>query len=299
VQEWGKIANLCVVVENKYMSENRKDELVALANRHFADQALPLLKKALSDDLSSVVVYIAGSVANGFCDEQSDIDVEIFFTNKVSEEPLKLLNDTVIGDKMVDGVRLSYWITPHSKRLRQLQGDDLDEFWEDFNPYFLHDLQNFIPLFDENNMLKQVQTKVKFYPDEIFTRVVRGLWITINDSGVYSSKQAHKRGNLLGQNIYYYRGVEALLRLVYVLNRKYYPATKWLPRKLDGLEKDFTVRDLLNISNSNFDEQYERMMDVVQNIKDYLLTENEVIEKDCIENYGLNFSKPYFIFRAF
>lgn len=280
------------------MNDEKQDELLNLAAEYFNQHILPTLQELLGEDVSKLAVYITGSVAAGFGDEYSDVDIEIYPPEALSNETRDQLENNVAEEKTFKGVRMSVGISLLSRRLDMLRDDKLTDFWKDMNPLLLWSLQNLVVLHDKDEQLKKIQEKVVFYPDDKFVEVVRGLWITISDSGEYNSKQAHVRGDKIGEDIYFYRAVEAALRLVYLLNRKYYPPTKWLSVGIKDLENDFGSLPLQENSSSNFDEKHSAFMSVFDHLGKYLVEEN-ILEREYVDDYSLNFSKSYFIFRSF
>lgn len=91
-----------------------------------------------------------------------------------------------------------------------------------------------------------------------------------------------------------------MLRLTYILNNQYFYPTKWLTAGLDRLPEDFGLPEaLFKIESSqNAEMEYDEYMKVFERIKQFMI-QNESIEPECIENYGMIFQKPFHIFKTF
>ena len=100
--------------------------------------------------------------------------------------------------------------------------------------------------------------------------------------------------------IYLYRAVEAILRLSYILNDRYYPPTKWLSKGIGQLSNTFGLLKMLDElnKNNNLEDIYTLFTEVCQSMQQYM-SENNSIEKESIENYPNIFSKPFYVFNSF
>ena len=127
-------------------------------------------------------------------------------------------------------------------------------------------------------------------PENVKKKIIRGLWLTVKDSGEYNFSEALKRNNLIEGRIYQYRALEAMMRLAYILNNQYFYPTKWLYAGLDQLKEDFGLKDA--------ELEYAEFMKVFERIRLFMI-QNESIEEECIENYGTIFRKPFHVFKTF
>ena len=269
--------------------------LIALGKRQFESEILPQIKdKGLAD---KILVYMCGSVSLGLADENSDIDFDVLVSEKLTDEEYAICEDILGKDYFYESKRVSYGFDLKKSLGRYLRGERRN-YWEDFNPYNLHDINHYIPVLDTKFRLTELRKELGFYPKEIFTSVVRGLWITMNDGGEYNSFQCFQRGDECGADIYFGRGVEALLRMVFVLNGQYYPPTKWLNASMINIDNKFGVENLLCVGNIQFEEKRKLFMNSYNLVADFL-KENKILEKECVDNFGLNFSKEYFVFETF
>lgn len=275
---------------NKY-SEN----LIALGRKQFEGEILPKIKQANLAD--KILVYLCGSASLGFADEKSDIDFDVLVYGKMSAKEYAIMQEIFASDYEIESKRVSYGFDLKKKFGEYLRGER-ENYWDDFNPYNLYMINHYVPVLDTNSRLAELKNKLSFYPPEIFTSVVRGLWITINDSGEYNSLQCYNRSNMVGANIFFYRGLEALLRMVFVLNGQYYPPTKWLKAGMQNIENKFDTDKLFDVEDKNFSEKYDLFMQSYKKVANHL-KEKGIIEADCVDNYGMNFAKDYYTFETF
>jgi hypothetical protein len=150
-------------------------DYIRIGKEHFFEVILPIIKEISTQVADNLLVFIEGSVAYGYCDEKSDVDIDFFFDMDISA---------------------------------------------------VNNLAQAISIWDPKNLLPMIKERVGFYPEEMKKSVIRGLWVTVNDSGVYNFKEALNRNKKSEGKIYFYRAIEAILRLTYILNNLYYPPTK-------------------------------------------------------------------------
>jgi predicted nucleotidyltransferase len=274
---------------------NESARLIALGKKQFEAEILPELERQKLID--KILVYLCGSASLGFADENSDIDFDVLVSGKITVDEYSFLREIFADDYQIESKRVSYGFDL-KKKFGEYLRSERENYWEDFNPYNLYMINHYVPVLDISVRLGELKKELGFYPKDIFISVVRGLWITVNDSGEYNSLQCFKRGNFIGADIFFYRGVEALLRLVFVMNDQYYPPTKWLSAGLQNITNQFETDKLLQTEDKKFEEKYALFMQSYRLMSEYLI-QNNILEKECVENYGKNFAKDYYIFETF
>lgn len=276
-------------------------DYIRIGKEHFFEVILPIIKEISTQVADNLLVFIEGSVAYGYCDEKSDVDIDFFFDMDISAELQNQITDIFYGETYwKESVRVSYGFGGEYWKIKHIINNDLDRFWKEFNPYAVNNLAQAISIWDPKNLLPMIKERVSFYPEEMNKSVIRGLWVTVNDSGVYNFKEALNRNKKSEGRIYLYRAIEAILRLTYILNNLYYPPTKWLSKGLQQLSNDFGVLKMLEEieDNNNLTDIYNLFMEVYHSMKQYM-SDNNSIEKESIENYTCIFGKPFYIFNAF
>lgn len=276
-------------------------DYVRIGKEHFIEVILPRIKAISSQVADNILVFVEGSVAYGFCDQNSDVDMDFFIDMDISVELRNQITDIFFGETYwKELVRVSYEFGGEYWKIKHIINNDMDRFWNEFNPYAVNNLAQAIAVWDPKNLLPKIQERVGFYPEDMKKSVIRGLWVTINDSGVYNFKEALNRNKKSEARIYLYRAIEAMLRLPYILNNLYYPPTKWLSKGLHQLDNDFGILKMLEEieENNNLLYIYDLFMEVYRNIQQYMNDKN-TIEKESVENYPSIFTKSFFIFNTF
>ena len=280
------------------MSETNtlQEKLIRIGKKHFRDEMLPMLQKRGTGS-DGLVVAISGSVSYGYCDAFSDIDLTVYLRLE-SKEGDSIRTNTLM-DFQAERIRVSYRFASYQEIERFLV--DRDQIvWETVNPYTLFDLKHVIPVHDCDGILRRLQREYDFYPDDEFVQIVRGLWITINGSGLYQASQSLERQDHQTANIFFYRAVEALVRMIYILNHEYFPHTKWLFAGLSGLDNTFQwYNHAPEMSEEkSLDARIGAFLKVTENVKEQI-HKDEILNAECIEKFGSNFKFPFRVFKIF
>jgi len=159
------------------------EKLVLLEKKQFESEILPKIEQANLSD--KILVYLCGSVSLGFADEKSDIDFDVLVSEKISSEDYSLLQKIFADDYQIESKRVSYGFDL-KKKFGEYLRSERKNYWDDFNPYNLYMINHYMPALDTNDSLAELKKELGFYPKDIYTAVVRGLWIIINDSGEYN-----------------------------------------------------------------------------------------------------------------
>ena len=255
-----------------------QEKLVGIGKQHCNNELLPMLQdRGIGGE--DLAIAICGSVSYGYCDDFSDVDLTVYLRSGADKSDSIAANTLV--DFQVECTRVSYRFAPSCEIERLLMGRDTIE-WDSVNPYTLFDLKHIIPVHDRDGLLRRLQREYDFYPDDEFVRIVRGLWVTINDSGVYQAAQSLQRQDRQAANIFLCRAVEALVRLIYILNHEYSPHTKWLFAGLSGLHTTFQwYNHVPEMSeDKSLDARIGAFLKITENVK-------ESIRKSKIRNVSM------------
>ena len=278
-----------------------KPDLVSIGKEHFHTVILPRLSRISKEAVDTMMVFIEGSAAYGFCDSFSDVDIDYYINIPVSDETKRLIT-SVFNEQTYyhKSIRVSYGFSGKYWKFDELIKGDSNTFWTEANPYALYNIRHAVPVWDQSSLLEICKERTAFYPPDIFKKHIRGLWLTMCDSGEYNLAESVKRGKTTEGLIYFGRALEASLRIIYLLNGEYYPPSKWLTAGLQKLEHNFGISGILiEIQDAkNPDEKYQCFMKLFGSIRDFLLDEH-IIEKECIENYSSIFQKPFTVFSTF
>lgn len=244
-----------------------------------------------------VNVYISGSVSYGLCDKLSDIEMEFYFPDGTAQTLIKKVEQSIQALPEFLNVRISAGISEWA--LEKIINGNIDGYWEKFNPYTLYELMTALPIREDVPLIEKVKEKISFYPKSISDIVVKGLWLTTIDSGAYNADYSFKRNEKFISSIFIFRAMEALLRLAYIANKRYYPHTKWLAMGISTLPIDFGLGDFVN----NFEalplnERIAKLNYIADKIATCLV-EKGMLESKYKENAWDIMSDKYFIFSTF
>ena len=244
-----------------------------------------------------VNVYISGSVSYGFCDDLSDLEIEFYFPDGTDQAVIKKVHQSIQALPIFLNIRVSAGISDWA--LEKIINSSMDDYWEKLNPYTLYELMTALPIREDVPLIDKVKEKISFYPKNISDIVVRGLWLTTIDSGTYNADYSFKRNDKFISSIFFFRAMEALLRLAYIANKKYYPHTKWLAVGISTLPLDFGLGDFINNFEAlSVNERIARLNGIADKIGTFLV-EKGMLKRKYKENAWDILSDKYFIFNTF
>jgi hypothetical protein len=275
--------------------ENKNSDLRALLI-NIAKQYTTRVLASVSDDME-VNVYISGSVSYGFCDTLSDIEMEFYFPIGITPKVIKEVEKAIEAVPVFLDVRMSAGISKWP--LENILHGDIEIFWSNFNPYTLYELNTALPIREDVPLIEKVKEKISFYPNNVANRVVRGLWLTVIDSGIYNADYSNKRNEFFISNLFFFRAMEALLRLAYMANKKYYPHTKWLSKGISALPEDFGLADFINHHETpTLDERIAKLNEIAFKIATQLV-EKGMLESKYKDNAWDIMGDNYYLFNTF
>lgn len=275
--------------------ETRK-KFIEIAKRYSNKITQEFTKKLENIQLN---IYISGSISYGYCDEMSDIEMEFYLPDETAKDVKEKLQKIINNCPKFEEVRMSAGVSEWP--LEEIAHGDIEKFWKNFkNPYQMYELVTAMPIRENIPLIEQVKNKVSFYPDDLLQRIIKGLWLTLNDSGVpYNADWSYKRGHFLPSNIFFFGAMEAVLRLAYLLNKKYYPHTKWLEKGLGDLQNDFGLEEFAkNIEKMNLKEMLEAQQKIIKNMVQFM-TDNSILSKELIDDPWKVIHQEYYIFCPF
>ena len=71
--------------------------LIEIAKDHFETIMLPKLMAISEEVVSHMLVFVEGSVAYGFCDEKSDVDID-YYINNADESTRQQIRELFTGE---------------------------------------------------------------------------------------------------------------------------------------------------------------------------------------------------------
>lgn len=269
-----------------------KEKLIEIAKRY-----TEMISKEFFQQVGETIrlnVYISGSVSCGYCDEKSDVELEFYLpksTEKVIKDKLKKIIDSY---PKFEDIRMSAGVSGWPLEL--ITQGNINDFWDHSYTYLLYELSHAISVREDFPLIDEVKSKINFYPQETLQKIIKGLWLTIGDNGTYNAEYSLKRGQHTSSEIFLFISIEAILRLAYLLNQKYFPHTKWLEKELSSLENDFGLEEFTqNIEKMSLEEKLESHKKIVKKL-DQFMTENSILRKELINDPWSVVHEDYYVF---
>jgi predicted nucleotidyltransferase len=201
------------------------------------------------------LVEIGGSVARGWADRYSDIELGVFWVEAPTEEERRACIERA------SGVVKEMWPYHPDKQvwseLYSIDGVDFDvshmtvasmehllvDVLEHYNPnilkqYMISAIVHALPLAGAP-LLTQWQEKAKLYPDELAWAVIRA---NLGFNAAWIREVFAARQDLLLLYESYSFAQKRILTLLFGLNRLYHPGFKWIDQRIQALS--FTLPEL-------------------------------------------------------
>lgn len=139
----------------------RQNEFVRKGKEHFETAILPKLRLISEQVVNNMMIFIEGSVAYGFCDEQSDIDLDYYIDMDIDGDIRQRIRELFTGETYWhQGVRVSYGFSGAYWKFDLLMNDEMDRFWNEFDPYALNNIMRAIPVWDPRGVLALSQKRL-------------------------------------------------------------------------------------------------------------------------------------------
>lgn len=269
-----------------------RQKLTEVAKK-YSETILQEFRKEVGEDIK-INTYISGSVSYGYCDEKSDIEIEFYLPNELKKEFKNKLKKVIDNYPKFEDVRMSAGVSDWP--LEKIVHGDIDDFWNQSYTYQLYELTHATPISEDIPLIDEVKNKISFYPDDTLQKIIKGLILTIEDSGMYNADWSFKRGQHTSSHIFLYMSVEAILRLAYLLNKKYFPHTKWLEKETSSLQNDFGLKEFIEDSkNMDLESKLKAHHEIVHKIKVFM-SDNSILSQKLIDNPWDVVHEDYYVF---
>lgn len=193
---------------------------------------LQISKKYVTEELSnklasvwdSISIVLGGSVAYGEGDEHSDIDMFIVSANEAIKTILPISAE--YEGKNV-GVEFGYTWTQLDSYLKSPPADAEFIFWS---------VQNTVILHDPSGKFQGIQNAINgYFPEAVWKKFILKRWSSVFYCSKNGVRKALKREEFITAQIWKGKLLQAMMELVFLLNRQYIPPVKWMHRKFVGL----------------------------------------------------------------
>jgi predicted nucleotidyltransferase len=180
------------------------------------------LKLAKADGV--VGALLVGSSSMGYADSSSDIDLEVF----VTEKSYNKRRQTLEGYDSYRGLDISWeWMT-----LQELENELRD--WKNDVDLWVYSKSRV--LLDRGGKLRSLLAKYKRYPEKTRLEKLFLYWYYATGNAPYDSGRAIQRKDLISAQLYLTQAMEYYTSLIFILNKSFVPYRKWRLRELKKLK---------------------------------------------------------------
>ena len=171
-----------------------------------------------------VGILLVGSSSVGYADDSSDIDLEVFVTEKSYDSERR----TRGGYESFRETDISYeWMTV----------EELEDALKDWkNDVDLWVYSKSTVLLDLDGKLKSLLAKYRRHPRRVWLEKLFLYWYYATGNAPYDSGKALQRNDLISAQLYLTQAMEYYTSLIFILNKSFVPYRKWRLRELEKLE---------------------------------------------------------------
>ncbi|WP_017415889.1 nucleotidyltransferase domain-containing protein [Clostridium tunisiense] len=219
-------------------------------------------------------IIVGGSVARGYADEYSDIEIPIFWEELPNEKLRKLIvkelnaeffypyNHEAREDNIiVNELRIDLWhITLEQEE--QVIKSVIEDFEIDFGSSNAIDtIRTCIPIFGEE-IISSWKTKAKEYPKQIAISSINKALQSIDSTQVELLIQ-RENSTLLFEHIANLQ--KNIFIILLALNKEYFPTFKWMYKSLEGfkIKPDNVEQRFRDVFNYSIKEAYENTLAIL------------------------------------
>lgn len=140
--------------------------------------------------------------------------------------------------------------------------------WFYVSEQFLLEATNGKIFCDNFGLISQIREKLSYLPEDIRLKKLAGNLLIMAQSGQYNYKRCIERIETGAAQLATGEFVNATLKVIFLLNKKYIPYYKWVFRALDGLENLSDLKDDLEylISNPNNEKEYKTKLEIIEKV---------------------------------
>lgn len=159
-------------------------------------------------------------------------------------------------------------------------GDISTEGWFYISEQFLLEATGGKLFCDNLGKMTQIREKLSYMPEDVRLKKLAGNLLVMAQSGQYNYNRCIKRGETAAAQLAVFEFVNAALKAIFLLNKRYIPYYKWVFRALKELPcLSGSAGDLeYLISSGNSHEEAERKAEIIENISGLIIGEL------CVQN---------------
>lgn len=165
-------------------------------------------------------------------------------------------------------------------------GDVSSEGWFYISEHFLLEATNGEIFCDNFGKITEIRNKLSYLPEDVRLKKLAGNLLLMSQSGQYNYLRCVKRGETAAAQLAIAEFVNAALKAIFLLNKKYIPYYKWAFRALRDLEKLSHLYDSLEylISSGNSLVESVKKSEIIEEIASCIveeLTIQNLVKSDC------------------
>ncbi len=265
-------------------------------------------EKMIDENFSHIKQYLAiglagsGSECLGFDDNISqDHDFEagfcIFIPDEISERDEFLLERAYsklpkefmgfeksrlnpVGGNRHGVIRISKFF---KDKVGDSNGNITTDGWFFISEQFFLEATNGKIFCDNFGLMTEIREKLSYLPEDIRLKKLAGNILLMAQSGQYNYKRCIDRQETGAAQLAMGEFVNATLKVIFLLNKKYMPYYKWSFRALKDLKILSELGDQLEylISSVNTDKESEIKIEVIENIASSIIAELKNQDLTC------------------
>jgi len=154
-------------------------------------------------------------------------------------------------------------------------GDIGNKDWFFISEQFLLEATNGKIFCDNFGLLTEIRERLEYFPEDIRLKKLAGNLLVMAQAGQYNYKRCVDREETAAAQLAVIEFVNATLKVIFLLNKKYIPYYKWVFRSLKELPKFSELYYELEylISSSNTEKEAKLKEEIIENISCTIIDE--------------------------
>lgn len=170
-------------------------------------------------------------------------------------------------------------------------GDIHNKDWFFISEQFLLEATNGKIFCDNLGLLTEMREKLEYFPEDIRLKKLAGNLLVMAQAGQYNYKRCVLRDETAAAQLAVIEFVNATLKVIFLLNKKYIPYYKWVFRSLKDLPKFSELYYELEylISSSNTEKEAKLKEEIIEKISGSIIT--ELKNQELIDTFSVNLER--------
>lgn len=163
--------------------------------------------------------------------------------------------------------------------------------WFFISEQFLLEATNGKIFCDNLGLLTEMREKLEYFPEDIRLKKLAGNLLVMAQAGQYNYKRCVLRDETAAAQLAVIEFVNATLKVIFLLNKKYIPYYKWSFRALKELPKlsEFYYELEYLISSSNTEKEAKLKEEIIEKISGSIIT--ELKNQELIDAFSVNLER--------